>query len=296
MSAAAPASQPDRPPQDALGPNALDKVRSALPQALRAGVQSARELARTVAEEEREPLATAHPALDLLLPGGLPRGELVELVGGRSSGRFSLVVSVLAAVTGTGEAAALVDLGDHLAPADAAARGADLARLLWLRPENLRQALAGAEMLLASGFPLVVVDLGQPPLCGGRGAEAAWLRLARAARAQGAALLVASPYRVSGTAAAAVLKAERSRSSWSGSGHASNAPRLLDRLAVRLVVEKRRGALPGQSAVYALSASTVPQPEPARERSGPLPVRVPDLVPEAGAAVWPHRPPLAAVS
>ena len=69
-------------------------------------------------------------------------------------------------------------------------------------------------MLLASGFPLVALDLGLPPLRGGRGVEAAWLRLARAARAHDAALLVGSPYRVSGTAAAAVLKAAGGRAAW----------------------------------------------------------------------------------
>jgi len=239
-----------------------------------AGIRSARQLvrARQEEEEEREPLATAHPALDRLLDGGLPRGQLVELVGGRSSGRFSLVVAVLAAITGIGEAAGLIDLGDHLDPADAAARGADLERLLWLRPANVKQALAGAEMLLTSGFALVVVDLGHPPLCGGRGAEAAWLRLARTARAQGAALLVASPYRVSGTAAAAVLKAGRVEARWSGSNSLQTpaaALRVLERLAVRLDLEKRRGALPGQSEAFQLSASPLPEPAPHRPAARP---------------------------
>ena len=51
----------------------------------------------------------------------------------------------------------------------------------------------------------------------GRGVEAVWLRLARAARSHGAALLVGSPYRVSGTAASVVIKAERARISTSSS-------------------------------------------------------------------------------
>src|SRR5262249_29114777 len=208
----------------------------------------------------------ALPALDRLLAGGLPRGQLVELVGGRSSGRFSAVLAVLAAATGVGEAAGLVDLGDHLDPAAAEGIGIDLARLLWLRPRNLKQALAGAEMLLGSGFPLVVVDLGFPPVAGGRGVEAAWLRLARAARAQGAALLVASPYRVSGTAANVVLKAGKVRAAWQGSGA---APRLLDGLSSALALEKRRGALPGESQPFELTAS--PLRQPALRPVAPLP-------------------------
>src|SRR5262249_54169160 len=199
----------------------------------------------------------ALPALDRLLAGGLPRGQLVELVGGRSSGRFSAVLAVLAAATSVGEAAGLVDLGDHLDPTTASGVGIDLARLLWLRPRNLKQALAGAEMPLGSGFPLVVVDLGFPPLAGGRGVEAAWLRLARAARAQGAALLVASPYRVSGTAATVVLKAGKVRAAWEES---DASPNLLLGLSSQLALEKRRGALPGQSEGFALTASPLCAP------------------------------------
>jgi len=230
----------------------LRLLRAALPAGLAGRIGSASELARARAEEEREPFPTALPALDHLLAGGLPRGQMVELVGGRSSGRFSAVLAVLAAATGVGEAAGLVDLGDHLDPATAADIGVDLARLLWLRPRNMKQALAGAEMLLGSGFPLVVVDLGFPPVAGGRGVEAAWLRLARAARAQGSALLVASPYRVSGTAAAVVLKAGRARSAWEESGVSSH---LFMGLSSQLVLEKRRGALPGQTEGFALTAS-----------------------------------------
>jgi RecA DNA recombination protein len=247
---------------------AFQLLRAALPAPLSGRIGSARELARAGREEEREPLPTALPALDLLLAGGLPRGQLVELVGGRSSGRFSAVLTLLAAATGVGEAAGLVDLGDHLDPATAAGMGVDLARLLWLRPRNLKQALAGAEMLLGSGFPLVVVELGFPPLAGGRGAEAAWLRLARAARAQGAALLVASPYRVSGTAAAAVLKAGKIGVRWQGSGA---APRLLDGLSSQLALEKRRGAIPGQVEPFALTAS--PLRAPAQKPAPPAAAR-----------------------
>ncbi|HQR47078.1 MAG TPA: hypothetical protein PK598_13835, partial [Thermoanaerobaculia bacterium] len=93
----------------------------------------------------REALPTAVPPLDRLLSGGLPRGTLVEVTGRRSSGRFSLALSVLAAATGAGEAAALVDLGDHFDPQAAEAFGADLARLLWVRPRTLKEALLSTE-------------------------------------------------------------------------------------------------------------------------------------------------------
>src|SRR3954470_10453954 len=223
--------------------SALRLLRSSLPEAFRSRLRSARELDRENRDAAGEgAFRTAVPALDRLLDGGLPRGQLVELVGGRRSGRFSTLLAVLAAATRVGEVAALVDLGDGLEPAAALALGADLERLLWLRPTKLKDALAGAEMLLASGFPLVVLDLGQPPVRGGRGVEAAWLRLARAARAHDAALLVGAPYRVTGTAAAAVLQAGRGHAAWMGE---AGSPRLLTGFTAHVELEKCRGRLPG---------------------------------------------------
>lgn len=250
-------------------PPALQRVRSALPEELRARLRSARELDRTLRDEEEEhpPLVTAVPALDRLLDGGLPRGHLVELVGGRTSGRFSALLSALAAATSIGESAALVDLGDALDPAAAEAAGVDLKRLLWARPKDLKEALAGTEMLIGAGFALVVLDLGAPPVRGGRGVEAGWLRLARSARAHGSALLVGSPYRVSGTAASAVLKAARPRALWQGGG--AGAPWLLGGLSARIEVEKHRRRLPGQSEGLELVAAEAP-PIPAQ----PVPRRV----------------------
>lgn len=218
----------------------LDSQREALPALVRSKIKTARDLAderRRSGAESR--FATAHPALDRLLAGGLERGAMTELIGRRSSGRFALATSVLAAVTGTGEAAALVDLGDGFDPRAAAGEGVDLARLLWVRPRRMKDVLASAEVLLGTGIPLVVVELGMPPLAGGRGGEAAWLRLARAARAHRAALLVASPYRVSGTAAQIVLELSRARPQWSGRG---GEPRLLQGLDATVeLVKSRRG-------------------------------------------------------
>jgi len=216
----------------------VEALRSALPQHLQHHLNSARELAHRHAATPVSILSTKITAFDNLLVGGLPRGQMVELIGHRSSGRFSTVLSVLAATTAAGEATALVDLGDAFDPKLAVAAGTALERLLWIRPTHLKQALIGAEMLLAGGFPLVVVDLGHPPIPGGRGVEAAWLRLSRAAESHAAVLLVSSPYRVSGTAAAGVVKATRGRPLWSGSGL---EPRLLLGLSSRLTLQKLRG-------------------------------------------------------
>lgn len=260
------------------GTAALRRLRAVLPEELRGRIRSARELDRELRDAAGEgAFATAVPVLDRLLDGGLPRGQLVELVGSRTSGRFSTLLAALAAATGVGEAAALVDLGDNLDPESAAALGVDLSRLLWARPARLKEALAAAEMLLAGGFPLVALDLGMPPVRGGRGVEAAWLRLARAARAHDAALLVGSPYRVTGTAAAAVLQAGRGRADWRGEG---GSPRLLAGLTGRVELEKCRGRLPGQSEDLRLVVEELPRPS--------LPPRRPAL-PAAAPAPAPAR-------
>jgi hypothetical protein len=200
----------------------------------------------------RDPIPTRVPALDRLLRGGLARGVLVELSGRRSSGRFSIGISALAAATSCGEAAALVDLGGHLDPQAAEAAGVVLARLLWVRPEKLKDAVASAEMLLTTGFPLIVVDLGLAPVRGRFVPDAAWVRLERAARSRGAALLLLAPYRVSGIAAGVVVSAGAARGIWKGSGC---APRLLDGLAARLVLEKDAQARSGVAEMLALGVA-----------------------------------------
>jgi RecA/RadA recombinase len=54
------------------------------------------------------------PALDARLGGGFPRGQLSEIIGTRSSGRSSLLLSMIAAATARGELAAVVDALDML--------------------------------------------------------------------------------------------------------------------------------------------------------------------------------------
>ncbi len=225
-------------------------LHAAFPAPFARQIRTARELAeerRRAPEEAR--IAGAAEGFDRLLEGGLERGAMVEVIGRRSSGRFSLVLTVLAAATGAGEAAALVDLGDALDPRHAAAAGVELERLLWVRPRRLKEMLASVEVILSSGIPLVVLDLGMPPVPGGRGVEASWLRLARSARARRAALLISSPYRVSGTAAQAVLEVRRPRAAWTGRG---GSPRLLSGVAAELELIKCRKA-PRQGRVEPLT-------------------------------------------
>jgi hypothetical protein len=232
----------------------VDALRAALPDEMRYAVCRASELRRRHAAAPHEaPLATSVAALDGLLDGGLPRGALVELVGRGSCGRFSTLLSALQQVTSAGEAAALVDQGSQLDPQAAAAAGIDLGRLLWLRPERLDDSLAAAEMLVATGFALVTLDLGLPPVLG-RPPLAAWLRLARTATEHRAVVLVGSPYRLSGCAAAAVLTGGRGRGRWSGS---VGGLRLLDGLTARLELDRNTTSR-DRSNHHAVSAFTSP--------------------------------------
>jgi hypothetical protein len=189
----------------------------------------------------RESLSTGVDALDRLLSGGLPRGGFVEVVARRSSGRFSLAIAALASATSCGETAALVDVGGHLDPQSAEEAGVDLQRLLWVRPEKLKHAVAAAEMLLATGFALVVVDLGVPPVRGRFVPDAAWVRLERAARDRGAALLLLSPYRVGGTAEA-VVALDSAHPVWRGE---RRAPAMLSGIGARMTLQKDASAREG---------------------------------------------------
>src|SRR5215204_2146023 len=65
--------------------------------------------------------------------GGLPRGQVSEVVGPASSGRTSVAWAALAAASRRGESIALVDTFDRFDPPSAHACGIDLSRLLWVR-------------------------------------------------------------------------------------------------------------------------------------------------------------------
>jgi RecA DNA recombination protein len=115
------------------------------------------------------------PSVDALLDGGVPQGRISEVCGPRSSGKTSWLLTLLAAVTRRGEMTACVDLADALHPESVRGAGADLHRLLWVRPRSVTDALRCTDLLLqAGGFAVVVLDLGP----GARTPEASTLRRA----------------------------------------------------------------------------------------------------------------------
>ena len=99
------------------------------------------------------------------LTGGLPRGAISEFFGPASSGRTSIMFSMLAFATRHDEVCALIDVNDMFAPTAAAAAGIDFDRLLWIRcGGSLENAFKAADLLLhAGGFGLVILDMADVP-------------------------------------------------------------------------------------------------------------------------------------
>lgn len=225
------------------GAAAVSRLRAALPESLSSFLSRGTDLLQRNRYTRSAVLRTEIPGLDEVLGGGLPKGDVVEVTGTRSSGRFSLILSLLAATTSQGNSVVFIDLGDSLDPRAARAEGVDLSRLLWVRPRKFREALVAAEIVAATGFSLVVLDLGVDPVrCGPFREAAPWLRLARTVRTHDTAFVILSARRVSGPAARHVLSLSRPRSFWKIE---ASAPPLLEGLATGLLVEKHPGTAPG---------------------------------------------------
>jgi len=92
-------------------------------------------LPERLGEDAVAPLDSAD--LDRGLAGGLPRGQVSEVVGPASSGRTSVAWAALAAATRRGESVAIIDTFDRFDPPTAHACGVDLSRLLWVRGQAI---------------------------------------------------------------------------------------------------------------------------------------------------------------
>jgi hypothetical protein len=151
--------------------------------------------------------------------GGLPRGCLTEIFGPASSGRTSLLASILAAATVRQEVCALVDAEDSFDPASAAAAGVRLEKLLWVRcGHNAEHALKAADLLIqGGGFGLVAMDLGDtPPRMARRISLTSWFRLRRAVEYTPTVLLAVARQSNAKTCASLQLECARERAAWRG--------------------------------------------------------------------------------
>ncbi len=163
-------------------------------------------------------VSTGVATLDALT-GGLPRGAITEIHGPASSGRTSLMASILGAAAAREEICALADAGDAFDPASAQAAGVDLSRLLWVRcGGNPEHALKVGDMLVqAGGFGLVALDLGDvPPNIARRIPLASWYRLRRAIEDTPTVMLLVEREQTVKSCASLVLEMRRETVAWSG--------------------------------------------------------------------------------
>lgn len=191
-------------------------------------------------EGPRQPLrllASGIPQVDGLLGGGIPRGDVSEIVGVRSAGRTALTCALLAASTRNNELVAVIDLPDALHPRSLEMSRAALERVLWVRPPSLKAALKSTELILgAGGFGAVLLDLDTP--AARRLPGHVWPRLQRDARRAGVALMVLSAYEMTGSFAALRIALACRRGLWTRrvfTGIATEVKPLRD----------RRGVVPG---------------------------------------------------
>jgi len=163
-------------------------------------------------------LSTGVPEIDSLTGGGFPRGAITEIFGQASSGRTSLLLSILSELTSREEICALVDTGDSFGPAFAANAGVDFARLLWIRcAGSVERAFKAADLLLqGGGFGLVVLDMADVPAPTARRIISSWwFRFRRAIENTPTALLVLGQVSCVRSCASLALELGNESATWS---------------------------------------------------------------------------------
>lgn len=239
----------------------------------------ARKLDRTLTTAlpplERTDAAAVTPtdvrALDACLRGGLPRGQLSEIAGPRSSGRTTLALQIMAAATARGEVVACIDTFDRLDVPSAAAAGVHLPHLLWVRGQAIAtmdsatdprwvpgereigrggpsglvertvdRALKSLNLVLqAGGFGVVAIDLVDVPLSAlTRIPFTTWLRVQRTIEGSDTACLLIVPEPLARSAGGLTLTLS-GRSTWSGDADRSRRLSGVD-VRVRVVSPRRR--------------------------------------------------------
>ena len=203
------------------------------------------------ARPEPELIPTGIAQLDAAI-GGIARGCVTEICGASSSGRTSVMLSLLARVTRREEAVALVDASDSFHPESATQAGVELKRLLWVRCAEqtaesrqqkafqlttngqrpatkhrlarVEQALKATDLLLQSGgFGLIVVDLGDiRPEDARRVPLTTWFRFRRAIENTPTALVILEQEPYAKTCASLVLELKATRREFSIVSHQSS--------------------------------------------------------------------------
>ena len=178
-----------------------------------------------------EVLSTGIPQIDTLT-GGLPRGAITEVFGSASSGRTSLMVSILAHATNEQEVCALVDTNDAFDPATVAGSGMLFDQLLWVRGcmedgwdrrqgKKIERAFKAADLLLQSGgFGLIILDLADIPAKEVRRIISSWwFRFRRAIENTPTVMVVISQASCVGSRASQILELKKKKEVWSSASN-----------------------------------------------------------------------------
>ena len=153
---------------------------------------------------------------DLLRPHSLQLhasdGRLIEVNGALSSGKTALAYRMAAGATSRGELVGWVDLPNALDPRFLLRAKVRLEDVLWVRPPDLRAALRSAELLIKTGFALVVLDFeGARPREIGQLGASVWTRLLRALRESRATALLLGAKPAAGSFATLGVSTTRAR-------------------------------------------------------------------------------------
>ena len=213
--------------------------------------------------------------IDACLRGGLPRGQLSEITGPRSSGRLTLLLQLFAAAARRGEIVAFIDTLDRFDVASACAAGVDLDRLLWvrgqavtriqesgLRPQaggpllerTVDRALKALTLVLqAGGFGVVAIDLADvPQMALKRLPFTTWLRVQRIVEGSDTACVLVAPEPLARSAGGITLSLGAT-AHWSG---AADRSRRLAGLDVNARVMSPRRRVDGEARFAATATDT----------------------------------------
>src|SRR5947207_2644566 len=141
-------------------------------------------------------LATGLSFVDQTIGGGLPKGDITELISPQiSAGSASFIQALLQAAHRDCYFLALIDGGDSFDPFALGELGnVRLRNLLWVRCSKALEAVKAADLLLRDGnFPLVIIDLVlNPPEELRKIPQPTWYRLQRLVESAPTACLVLS--------------------------------------------------------------------------------------------------------
>lgn len=180
---------------------------------------------------------------------GIPRGCLTEICGPVSSGRTTLLLSLIREVTQKGECCALVDTSSAFDPVSALDNGIHLGRLLCVRCSAphpklnpVEKALRAADWIISGGgFGLVVLDLADiEPYLAQNIPLATWYRFQRAVESTSSAFVVMEKQPFAKSCASLVITLQTLTCNWAATLDRHHNPKLLTGISFAASVSRSR--------------------------------------------------------